>query len=335
MANNNVTVLTKPSIDQDSYVYDGSSKMVQLNGYDSGTMTVSGTQNSRSVGEYTLTFSLKDPDSYKWDDNTTDSFKVTWRIEKAVVSIPKLTSGNFTFDGKTHSPEVSGYNSQTMSVSGDTTATEAGNYRITYTLKDPNSYVWEDGTKENKDIYWSIKIQIITLNQLGIVKNYIDVKDSASIKAVESDGNTIKFYTTADKSGTAAIEIDLPEEMFLDQTKTTLVDEFAWSTDAYPSTEDPSLDGKPVLVLAVKGENTVNYSFIALDTIVKPYTGGTTNTVAVDVTDGVIKADVKVSAEEDNALIKKADGLYVALADKPAEIVYATNEEVQALFGSN
>lgn len=174
--------------------------------------------------------------------------------------------------------------------------------------------------------------KLVTLDQLSIVKTYIDAADAKSIKSAEYTDNKISLYTTADKSGTAAIEIDLPEEMFLDQTKTTLVDEFAWSAAAYPGSTDPSLEGKPVLVLAVKGDTTVNYSFIALDTIVKPYTGGTTDTAAVAVADGAIKANVKISAEADNALIIKDDGLYVPPAEVPTEIVYATNAEVEALF---
>lgn len=174
--------------------------------------------------------------------------------------------------------------------------------------------------------------KLVTLEQLGIVKNYIDVKDAASIKAAEYADNKISLYTTADKSGAAAVEIDLPEEMFLDQTKTTLVDEFIWSNTAYPGSTNPDLDGKPVLVLAVKGDETVNYSFIALDTIVTPYTGGTTETATVGVTDGVITADVKISEEEGNVLITKGDGLYVEQSGSTASITFATNEDVENMF---
>lgn len=174
--------------------------------------------------------------------------------------------------------------------------------------------------------------KLVTLEQLGIVKNYIDVKDAAAIKTAEYADNTIKLYTTADKSGDAAVELNLPEEMFLDQAKTTFVVEFAWSDDLYPGSTDPELDGKPVLVLAVKGDETVNYSFVSIEALVKTYTGDTTETATVDVTDGVITADVKISEDEGNALIIKNDGLYVPPVEASAEVVYATNEEVSALF---
>ncbi|MCM1277233.1 MAG: hypothetical protein NC299_18060 [Lachnospiraceae bacterium] len=185
MANENVTVLSKPRILGGEYTYNGDIIMVEIEGFDSDTMTVSGTQRASRVGTYTVTFSLRDRSSYMWDDNTTDSFTDTWRIEKAVVDIPKLTNAEFTYDGATHSPEVSGYNSQIISVSGDTTAAKAGEYSITYALKDRDSYSWEDGSTDDITVYWSIIGQetsdsptprVVSFEQLGIIKNYIDDK---------------------------------------------------------------------------------------------------------------------------------------------------------------
>ncbi|MBD5080366.1 MAG: hypothetical protein HDT44_01220 [Ruminococcaceae bacterium] len=174
--------------------------------------------------------------------------------------------------------------------------------------------------------------KLVTLDQLNIVKGYIDAADAKAIKSAEYADNKITLYTTADKSGDAAVEIDLPEEMFLDQAKTTFVDEFYWTNTAYPGTENPDLNGKPVLVLAVKGDETVSYSFVSIEALVKVYTGEDTDTSEVTVEDGAIKVDVKLSVEEGNALVKKDDGLYVAAPEVPEEIVYATNEEVEALF---
>lgn len=44
---------------------------------------------------------------------------------------------------------------------------------------------------------------------------------NAAIKSLGVDGNTVNFYTSTDKSGTAAFSVDFPSELFLDQTKTT------------------------------------------------------------------------------------------------------------------
>lgn len=74
---------------------------------------------------------------------------------------------------------------------------------------------------------------------------------------------------TATKIAAAKTEIEaiinaLPKEQFLDQAKTVVVDNFAWSEELYPGSTDPNLDGKPVLVLAVKNVDTetIAYSFL-------------------------------------------------------------------------
>ncbi len=51
--------------------------------------------------------------------------------------------------------------------------------------------------------------KIVKLDHLNIVKNYIDSKDSDSIKSAEYADNTIKLYNTIDMSGEAAVTLSL------------------------------------------------------------------------------------------------------------------------------
>ncbi len=170
--------------------------------------------------------------------------------------------------------------------------------------------------------------KLVTLEQLNIVKGYVDAEDAKSIKSGDYADNTIKLYTTEDKSGTPAITVSLPEEIYLDRTKTTFVDSFTWSETAYPGSSDPSLDGKPVLVFAVKDDSGVNYSFMSLEKLVDTYSGTETNSVGVTVTGGSISADIRVSAETGNTVVVKDDGIFVP----EAVITCATDDEVRALF---
>lgn len=196
--------------------------------------------------------------------------------------------------------------------------------------------------------------KFVTLTQLGTVKGYIDAKDEKAIKSAKYEGNVISLYTTEDKSGSPVATLNLPEEMYLDQTKTTVVDNFAWSNTLYPGSTNPNLDGKAVLVLAVKGDSSVTYSFASLGDIVTAITGEATSTATTTVSDGKAKVDVKISSEADNALVAKTDGLYVNIPDAEVpisaelgnaiinkadgiyvsipEISIATDEEVNALF---
>ena len=136
----------------------------------------------------------------------------------------------------------------------------------------------------------------------------------AAIKGAKLEGNSIKLYKDAEMSAEAAFSLDLPAEMVLDQANTKFVESFEWSIETYPESVDPELEGKPVLVLAVKGENeTPNYSFLNMTKLVDTYTGGAGDGSTTVTVDGyAISVNVKISAEPGNALTKKDDGLFVA-----------------------
>lgn len=171
--------------------------------------------------------------------------------------------------------------------------------------------------------------KIVTLDLLEEVKKYIDANDGVTIKSVGFEDNTLKFYTTTDMSGEPVKEIVLSEEYFLDQTKTTLVNEFAWSEDTYPNSTDPNLEGKPVFVLAVKGDTDVNYSFVSMESLFVVYEGDSTSSADVEISEGnKITATVKISAETGNVAVVKDDGIYVP----ETELEYATKEDINNLF---
>lgn len=166
--------------------------------------------------------------------------------------------------------------------------------------------------------------QALEAKAVDLLKQYIDEGDDPAIKSFDFRNNTIYLYKTDDKSGDPVGEINLPEEMFLDQAKTTFAEEFEWSLEKYPGSENPNLDGQPVLILAVKGDTTVNYSFVSIGAMIKPYSGGNTQTVNMTITDNTVKGDVKISQKNNNALTVNDDGLHVE------KVVFATPEEVLA-----
>lgn len=68
---------------------------------------------------------------------------------------------------------------------------------------------------------------------------------NAAIKSLGVDGNTVNFYTSTDKSGTAAFSVDFPSELFLDQTKTTFVAKFKFDAGPTPALPTPSWTASP------------------------------------------------------------------------------------------
>lgn len=175
----------------------------------------------------------------------------------------------------------------------------------------------------------------VTLEHLSIVKKYINDKDAKNIKSAEFVDNTLKFYTSEDKSGDPVAALTLPEETFLDSSKTEFVNEFAWSNTKYPKSTNPDLDGKPVLVFAVKTKKTVKYSFISLDTVVCKLTGASTDTADVSLTDNAVSVGVKVSELPGNRVVVKDDGLYVGVVDNTPTWSISTNGEVSTMFSTS
>ena len=153
------------------------------------------------------------------------------------------------------------------------------------------------------------------------IKTWVDSEESLALKTTIYNNNTLTFYKKPNATGdyTADFTINLPKEQFLDQTKTTFVNEFAWSEELYPNSTNPDLDTEPVLVLAVKGDTDVSYSFVSMNELVKIYKASTvtsTVTLTIDDTTNTISGEVNISADEGNLLEVGADGgLYAKATD--------------------
>ncbi len=158
------------------------------------------------------------------------------------------------------------------------------------------------------------------------VKTELDNLDARNFgDAAVADGQ-IKFFAKAGDT-TPLKTLDLPEELFLDQVRTSFVPTFLFSNASYPDATNPNLDGKPVLVLAVKGDKktdpTLTYSFVNLEKLVDTYTAGN----GIDITENVVSA--KLDPATDNILTVSASGL-----KGTAKVAGATQGNI-AVFGAN
>lgn len=97
----------------------------------------------------------------------------TWTIAKLSLTKPTV-SGSFTYNGSARSCTVSGMNSTYITQSGTTSATNAGTYTVTFTLKSTTNTQWSDGTTAAVSRTWkiaqaagSISVNPSTLDILG------------------------------------------------------------------------------------------------------------------------------------------------------------------------
>lgn len=172
--------------------------------------------------------------------------------------------------------------------------------------------------------------KLTTLEHLGNLATRTVAAIAPTFKSLKVSGNTVNFYTSTDGTGTPAATFDFLEEILLDQAGTTLVENFEWSAETYPNSTNPNLEGKPVLVLAVKGGDETNpttkYSFVNLENLISTYTAAD-NSITIN---GYTVA-VKISAETGNALEIKDDGLYVSISGGIAKVENATAGNVAIL----
>lgn len=159
----------------------------------------------------------------------------------------------------------------------------------------------------------------------------LDNKFTGAFRSLSVFGNTVSFFTSTDASGTAVATFDFPEELFLQQAGTQLVENFTFSTAAYPDATNPELEGKTVLVLAVKGDkNTVNYSFVDMAKVIKAISAGDTS-----ITVNGYAISVKISAATGNLLELKTDGLFVGHDNTKVDKVTNAVTGNIVVFGAN
>lgn len=160
------------------------------------------------------------------------------------------------------------------------------------------------------------------------------VRLTDTIKFVSCANNTVSFFKTADGSGTAAFSFNFPSELVLDQLKTKFVGNFVWSSATYPGSTNPELDGKPVLVIAIKetdaaGTATTSYSFLNMESLVDIYTAADKSITINGYTIGV-----KIDPAQGNRLTLTANGLMVDVSDKADKDTDAVAGNI-AIFDEN
>ena len=167
--------------------------------------------------------------------------------------------------------------------------------------------------------------------QFGRLKEFgqaVAPKINAAIKYVSVANNTISFFTNSEGTGTAAFTANFPNELVLDQLHTTFIGDFEFSATTYPGATDPELDGKPVLVIAIKdtnaaGTTTVSYSFLNMETLVDTYVVALGDSAKVITINGYT-ITFHVSSAAGNHLTVNNDGLMVDVSDKVDKVSNAT-----------
>lgn len=181
-------------------IYSGSNYLISdhLSGYNSSYHNLSGDQSKYAAGTYTVKVTPKT--NYAFSDGTYDAREVQWTIQPLSVDMPVADNIDFVYDGKSHAPTVTGFNSSYMTRSGDYgNKTALGNYKITYTLKNTTNTRWADGSVEPYVISWSIGLTKVEIPFVADENFAVTYDGNEHFPAFENwDSDTVQFKTADD-----------------------------------------------------------------------------------------------------------------------------------------
>lgn len=143
--------IEKPVYTESNFVYDGTAKTVNYSANAKYTI-LGGVQTD--AGTYSVSASINDKANYEWTDGTTTDTTQNWTIAKVQLVKPTL-SGSYSYTGSEQTAVLNGFNSTTMTVSGNT-KTASGTTAVTVGLSDAANYEWTSGGSLSFTIDWYI-----------------------------------------------------------------------------------------------------------------------------------------------------------------------------------
>ena len=119
-----------------------------------------------------------------------------------ILEVP-IVATNLTYNGKVQSPTIYGYNENTMTIGGTTSAVNAGSYTTTFTPKD--GYCWADDTTTAKSVIWSIGKAVGSLS-LSTSSMTIDTNSTTGSFTVTRAGDGA-ISASSNNTGVATVSV--------------------------------------------------------------------------------------------------------------------------------
>lgn len=148
-------------------------------------------------------------------------------VTKRSVAIPTVKT-NPTYNGSSQSPAYNNYDASKMTISGNTSGTNAGSYKVTFTLNNTDLNQWSDRTTAAKKVSWTmnkkagsltLSASAVTLDTSNLTKTVTATREgtgaitassnNTSIATVSVSGTTITISHVNKASGTATITVNV------------------------------------------------------------------------------------------------------------------------------
>lgn len=179
--------------------------------------------------EYTLELT-QGGNEYEFTITTLGYYKDLELSAAVVVSAVPTQDGTLTYTGTAQSPTWTGYDPNKLSMTGDTSKVNAGNYTTTFTPKP--GCAWWDGTAESKNASWSISKAAIAIPTAEDTElDYTGASQHPEWENYDPDKITIGGDTAATDEGEYQTTFT-PKENYQWTDSTTETKTISWSIKA-------------------------------------------------------------------------------------------------------
>lgn len=211
--------------------------------------TYSPTGAFSALGEQTITLTYTDG-----KETVTTTLAVT--VERQTISTVPTLSGTLTYTGSAQSPAWTGYDSEKMTMGGDTSATDAGDYEATFT---PTAYYrWSDGTTTAKAVAWSIARATVSAPSQSGTLTYTGTEQSPVWSGYDEAKLTIGGTTSGTNAGSYSATFTPKENyQWSDGTQDTIT--VAWSIGKAAISTTPSQSGSLTYTGSAQSPSWNNY----------------------------------------------------------------------------
>lgn len=188
-------LVTVPQIDKE-FVYNGREQYSGIP--DSPYYEIINGQARTDAGTYEITLRLVDSALYNWrgleGEKAAEDVTVKWTIKVKYVSDPEIITEKYVYNGQFIRFEYKIYDGTVADSDG---ATHAGEYEVTFTLKNKN-YAWSyDEARPTRILTFTIKPNEVTLPTIEEEFVYSGTEYTLNVADTEE-------YTVTDKTGTNA-----------------------------------------------------------------------------------------------------------------------------------
>ncbi len=125
-------------------------------------------------------------------------------VEKNSVTIP-TQNGSVVYNGSSRTPAWNDYNSNIMDISGETSAVEAGQHNVQFTLKDTQSDQWNGGSTEPQQVSWKIDKAAGSLSVTPKSLSLTQSNKTGQVAVNRAGDGTITAQSSAD--GVASVQV--------------------------------------------------------------------------------------------------------------------------------